>query len=128
MSNIFFNYKIPEKFQSEEYYETYKLIGEESPEDIAFKYYERQELYWLVLLYNKMFDPYYSWPLSNNEVELYSEKKCELLYGKNYSMAQFTEVFDELAEENLNKIEIKILKRQVVFVVLSDIQNYLRSL
>lgn len=52
------------------------IIGDDqSPEYIALKYYEDAHLDWMVLLANQIINSYYSWPLSDRQLEAYLEKK-----------------------------------------------------
>lgn len=49
----------------------YTLRDGEKPEDIAKLYYGSVNDTWLVLLANNIGDPYYEWPLSDNEFDQY---------------------------------------------------------
>jgi len=51
-------------------------IGEgDRPDTLAFKIYGRADLHWVILLFNELIDPYYNWPLSQRELDLYLDQK-----------------------------------------------------
>jgi hypothetical protein len=52
----------------------YMIKDEERPETIAHRIYGRSDYHWLVLMFNEILDPYFSWPLSVNEFESQMEK------------------------------------------------------
>jgi hypothetical protein len=54
----------------------------EKPETIAQLYYGSVDDTWLVLLANKMVDPYYDWPLSDEEFNQYFIDKYSEISGR----------------------------------------------
>lgn len=61
----------------------YVIKEGERPDIIAHKYYKDSRLDWVILLTNKIIDPYFGWPLSNREFEDYIVKKYgSLEYAK----------------------------------------------
>lgn len=46
-----------------------------SPQHVADAYYDDPHLDWMVYLSNRIINPYFSWPLSNFELEAYIESK-----------------------------------------------------
>lgn len=52
----------------------YTITDEERPEHIAERVYGRSDYHWIVLLFNEIHDPYFSWPMSLNEMEKHMEK------------------------------------------------------
>lgn len=54
----------------------------EKPEDIARLYYGSVDGTWLVLLANNITDPYYEWPLSDNEFDQYFINKYSEISGR----------------------------------------------
>jgi hypothetical protein len=53
----------------------YVIKDGESPDTVAFNYYEDPSYAWLVLLSNNVIDPYYEWPLSILNFENFIKKK-----------------------------------------------------
>lgn len=50
-------------------YAEYTIEDGERPEHIAHRVYGRADYHWIILLFNEIHDPYFSWPLSINELE-----------------------------------------------------------
>ena len=66
----------------------YTVEQGERPDQIAARYYENPELDWIIYLANDIMDPYYDWPLSQNQFYEYIKAK----YG-SISNAQSKIVF-----------------------------------
>ena len=63
----------------------YAVKDGESPDTVAFNYYDDPSYAWLVLLSNNIIDPYFEWPLSQRNFESFLRQK----YG-SISVAQST--------------------------------------
>ena len=74
----------------------YSVPAGDSPEHVAFNYYDDASLAWLVLLPNIGLDPYYEWPLTQRELESWLKKK----YG-SIATAQSTILFYEHSSKNI---------------------------
>jgi hypothetical protein len=68
----------------------------DSPETVAFDYYEDASLAWLVLLANQTIDPYYQWPISQLDFRKWMVKK----YG-SLELSQSTILFYEHKTKNI---------------------------
>ena len=53
----------------------YQVQDSDTPEIIADKYYGNVEYHWVVLLFNNIIDPQFDWPLKNDTLIDYSDKK-----------------------------------------------------
>ena len=51
----------------------YLVRDGERPETIAHRVYGRSDYHWLILLFNEIHDPFFSWPMSANELEKHLE-------------------------------------------------------
>jgi len=60
----------------------YTVADGEQPETVAQLYYGSVDDTWLVLLANNMADPYYDWPMSDEEFDQYFIDKYSELSGK----------------------------------------------
>lgn len=70
--NITNRSRIREDLLSDPYiYLPYTIADGEKPETVAELYYGSVDDTWLVLLANNMTDPYYDWPLSDEEFDQY---------------------------------------------------------
>jgi hypothetical protein len=70
------------KTNSSSYYE-YIVSEGETPEIIADKIYRNSNRHWIILLMNDIIDPQFDWPLNNDSLNHYIEKKYELLANGN---------------------------------------------
>jgi len=64
----------------------YYVKDSDTPEIIAHKLYGSANRHWIVLLYNKIINPYYEFPMSQTKFDKYIENK----YGYNVYTAQST--------------------------------------
>ena len=53
----------------------YQIQDGDTPEIIADKYYGNVEYHWVVLLFNDIIDPQFDWPLDQNSIIEYIDKK-----------------------------------------------------
>jgi len=53
----------------------YQIQDSDTPEIIAEKYYDSSERHWIVLLFNDIIDPQWDWPLKNDTLMNYIDKK-----------------------------------------------------
>jgi len=53
----------------------YQIQDGDTPEIIADKYYDNSERHWIVLLFNDIIDPQFDWPLNQNSIIEYIDKK-----------------------------------------------------
>lgn len=61
----------------------YTVRDGEKPEDIAFYYYGSVDDTWLVLLSNKITDPYTQWPLTDEDFDKYFIEKYGSISGRS---------------------------------------------
>lgn len=65
VKNLFRRAKINEElFQNINFFTKYKIVGDERPDNVAYKIYDDQYLDWLVLLANNIINVEEEWPLS----------------------------------------------------------------
>lgn len=62
------------KENSNAFYE-YEIQDGDTPEIIADKYYGNVEYHWVVLMFNDIIDPQFDWPLNQNTIIKYIDKK-----------------------------------------------------
>jgi len=61
----------------------YTIDQGERPDQIAARYYNDPELDWLIYLANDIMDPYYDWPLSQNQFYEFVKESMDLLLTLN---------------------------------------------
>ena len=76
VTNIISRFKFEEalKENSSVFY-PYQIQDGDTPEIIAHKYYNDPERHWIVLLFNDIVDPQFDWPLNQNSIIEYIDKK-----------------------------------------------------
>ena len=53
----------------------YEVKDGETPETIAYKFYDSSERHWIILLYNDIIDPQYDWPMSYESFNRFVDAK-----------------------------------------------------
>ena len=53
----------------------YAVQDGETPEMVSEKFYGSPKFHWIVLLFNNVIDPYLDWPMSDNQLSDYLDKK-----------------------------------------------------
>ena len=103
VKNLFKRGRIrPDIFGNLSFFTKYKIVGDERPDNIAFKEYDDSSLDWVVLLANNMLNVYDEWPLPQNSLdEILLEK-----YG----------TYDELYSgvHHYETVEIKNIKGGII--------------
>jgi hypothetical protein len=122
--NITNRSKIRENILSDPYiYLPYTIADGEKPETVAQLYYGSVEDTWIVLLANDMVDPYYDWPLSDEEFDQYFIDKYSEFSGRTgvdvLRWGQNTNIKDNIVY--YYKIINKSLSDDVVISQASDI-------
>jgi len=77
------NYFLPQLIQNFSLFYEYEIKEGDTPENIAFRYYDDVYRYWIVLYSNNILDFQSQWPLSSNEFESYLNDKYKDVGGTN---------------------------------------------
>lgn len=76
VKNLFKRGKIREDiFQNVSFFERYQVVGDERPDNVAYKIYGDSNLDWVVLLSNNIINVQSEWPLSQRSFDEYLLKK-----------------------------------------------------
>ncbi len=76
VKNLFKRGKLREDiFGNLSFFEKYSIIGDERPDNVAFKFYRDSTLDWVVLLSNNILDIQSEWPLSQTSFDAYVLEK-----------------------------------------------------
>jgi hypothetical protein len=85
VKNLFKKVKLRDDiFQDLAFFEKYKIVGDERPDNVAYKIYNDSTLDWVVLLSNNIINVQAEWPLSQQEFDDYLLGKYgnyDTLYG-----------------------------------------------
>ncbi len=103
IKNFFVRPKISEDvFNRVNFYQKYKVLGNERPDNIATKIYDDPDLDWLILLANNIVDFYNEWPIQDNQFYEYLDKKYK---GNNFNDIYYYETTE--VKDNKNRIIVK---------------------
>jgi len=89
-------------FSSINFYEKYKIKGNERPDNVAEKIYDNPELDWLVLIANNIIDVYEEWPIQDDQFYEYLDNKYK---GNNYGDIYYYETTE--VKDRKNRIILK---------------------
>lgn len=56
-------------------YDVYTIQDGETPESVALKTYNATTYHWVIMLFNEIHNPYFDWPIDQNIINYYCEKK-----------------------------------------------------
>lgn len=62
-------------FNNLQYFSKYSIVGDERPDNVAFKFYGDETLDWIVLLSNNIIDVREEWPMPQSSLDNYLLKK-----------------------------------------------------
>lgn len=76
VTNLIARFKFEETLkQNSTAFYPYQIQDGDTPEIIAHKYYDDPERHWIVLMFNDIIDPQFDWPLNQNTIIEYINKK-----------------------------------------------------
>ena len=79
----------------------YQVQDSDTPEIIAHKVYGDPYRSWIVLLYNKIINPYYDWPMKNDVLETFVADKYNMTLEQSKStIHHYEKVVDQVAAFN----------------------------
>jgi hypothetical protein len=73
----------------------YVIRENERPGIVAQRYYKDETLDWLILITNKIIDPYFEWPMSNREFNDYIKKKYGSIPAAKTTYAKYYKIFQK---------------------------------
>ena len=119
IKNIFEVVKLDFKtFKNSKVFQTYVIQDNDTPEDIAKKFYGSVEYWWIVLISNNIKQPFTEWLLT--ETQLYDISKFLSLNQGRYSLDGY---FNILNHQNEQKRTIKLLKKVYMTDLLKEIKR-----
>lgn len=65
----------PDIFQNVAFFEKYKIVGDDRPDNVAYKVYEDSKFDWIVLLSNNIVNIQTEWPLTQESFDTYLREK-----------------------------------------------------
>ena len=80
----------------------YQVQDSDTPEIIAYKFYNNAERHWIVLLFNDIMDPMYDWPLNYNNFINFVDKKYS---AAEYADTANTSILGLSWAQNVNNVK-----------------------
>lgn len=69
VTDIFKRVVLTDEFKNNSsFFETYEVLGGETPEEVSHRFYGTTKLHWLILLINDIVDPRFEWPVSDDDL------------------------------------------------------------
>jgi hypothetical protein len=92
-------------------YYDYVIRENETPEVVSYKFYDTMEYHWIILMFNRKFDPYYEWPMSNDQFSRY----IDLKYGSEQTAKQTVKNYIHILQ-NKREYNGEILEERINYV------------
>lgn len=125
ITDIFKKFKFISKYQNDvKYFDEYSIKNGETPELISFKTYGTKNLWWGILLFNNIYDPFFEWPMTQYDVENYVKK---LVPNWETNPEDFLNKLDEINIQNENNRDIKLPKLYVLEKIKEEIIEKYKS-
>jgi len=116
------------------------IKNEQTPEQMAYEIYGDPQLYWIILMVNDIDDLYTGWCMSDDQIYQYTSNKygVENIYSihhyedsdGDWTSSVTTSPVSNLSYEqtlNENKRKIKIVKKDYISQILSELKIELRK-
>lgn len=118
VKDIFKRAILSKEFQNNNsYFETYEVLGGETPENLSFRFYGTPELHWLILLTNNIIDPRFEWPLSEDNLIKQTQDKYgserdvftvnRAINAKGYQVETFFILVEDSSHKNPKRLLIE---------------------
>lgn len=101
-ADIFHNYsRFYKNIESNYILKEYAIRNSPRPELLSYMLYGTTDYYWVILLINEIYDPFYDWIMSEQSVHEYAKQKYEYVGGVNeiaYHISSDKEMFWNVVE------------------------------
>lgn len=117
--NLFNKYQVNRRYiQDVTYYYEYIVQDTDRPDILAYQLFGNAKWWWLVLLFNDIDDPYFGFPMSENELK----DTLALVIAENPT-ADPADIEASIRAENEEKRNIKIPRAEFVYEIISSIKR-----
>ena len=101
VKNLFKKGKIREDiFQNLSFFEKYKIVGNDRPDNVAYEVYGDATLDWVILLCNNIVSIQTEWPMEQNNLDAYLLSKYDNDYNKLYNGIHHYETIEVRNSQN----------------------------
>ena len=113
LTNVTARYKIRDELkQRAAIFYNYTVKEQDTPSNVAFRYYDDETLDWVLFLINDIVDPYYDWPLSYNAFNEYMKS----LYGSVDSAKSTVFEYRKILNDTSHLIDGTVIPKRTVVV------------
>ena len=117
VKNIFKKGRIrPDIFENVVFFEKYKIIGDDRPDNVAYELYDDSTLDWVVLLSNNIVNIQTEWPLTQASFDTYLKEK----YGSGFNTEE--EIYNNIYNGVHHYETAEIKNSQSVVIVPAGLQ------
>ena len=118
--NIFFKFNLKELID-EKYLQVYNIKDGDLLETISYKVYGDTRYFWTIMIVNNITDPIFDIAIPDDAIQRMARDKASLSGVIDYTL--YSQIYDELSEENDLKREIKIIKPDYLGSFLTEISR-----
>jgi hypothetical protein len=122
ITDIFRKFQFIEKYKIDSnYYIEYAVKNGDTPETVSNDFYNTTDFWWIICLYNEIYDPFYDWPMSQLDLERYAKK---LVPTWQVNPVGYLIKIEELTEKNELHRNIKIPKESIINKIVLEIKEF----
>lgn len=121
VTDIYKSFKFIDGFKRDVKYTTdYAISDGETPEMVSYTVYGVTDWWWIILILNDIQDPFYDWPLSNDELESWAKK---LVPDWETNPTTYMAKLTELVASNETNRNIKLLKEEYINKIVEQLKG-----
>lgn len=106
----------PDIFQKTTFFEKYKIVGDNRPDNVAYEIYNDSTLDWVILLSNNIVNIQTEWPLTQLSFDIYLKEK----YGSGFNTEE--EIYNNIYNGKHHYETAEIKNSQGVVIVPAGLQ------
>jgi len=103
-------------FENAVFFEKYKIIGDDRPDNVAFEIYDDPTLDWVILLSNNIVNIQTEWPLTQTSFDTYLREK----YGSGFNTEE--EIYNNIYNGPHHHETVEVKNSQGVIIVPAGLQ------
>lgn len=117
--NLFNKYRVNRMYVDDvTFYYEYSVKDGDRPDILAYKLFNNAKWWWLILLFNDIDDPFYGFPMTNEEVN-----ETIALTQALYPADDPQDIDDAIRAENDAKRNIKVPRAEFLYDIISSIKK-----
>jgi hypothetical protein len=115
------SYMLPSLQKNVMLFYEYDVKENDTPENVAFRYYDDVNRFWLVLYSNNILDPQGEWPLTNNQfISFLNSKYGSSAANANSTVLAYTNSTVHHYEEIITTSDSENLQEQTISIIIDE--------